>query len=132
MKIADLSDEALRNALANSGVEGLPAPSLLYIFRFVDGYRYAAVQANYDPVRGFTFGHSDYGATPSECGSPEIPVEGAPNDQCLQYQGETPIPGAVDQETRHDHADGASGTAPGAEGQAGSPPGPQAGRGDRR
>ena len=98
MKIADLSDAALQEALAASGIEGLPAPSMLYIFRFVDGYRYAAIQANYDPVRGFTFGHSDYGATPSECGSPEIPVEGAPNDQCLQYQGETPIPGAVNQE----------------------------------
>ena len=96
MKIDDLSDAALADALSKSGAGGLPAPSLLYLFRFTDGYRYAAVQANYDPVRGFSFGHSDYTATVSECGSPEG-NDAAAGDQCLQYPGETPIPGAVDQ-----------------------------------
>ena len=90
MKIADLSDAALSEALADS-----QSQSLLYLFRFVDGYRYAAVQANYDPFRGFTFGHSDYGASASECGTPETGVAG--DDQCLQYHGETTIPGAVNQ-----------------------------------
>lgn len=96
IKVDDLSDAALTQALAQSGVEGLPAPSLLYLFRFVDGYRYAAVQANFDPIRGFTFGHSDYSASVSECGTPETNIAG--DDQCLQYLGETPIQGAVDQE----------------------------------
>ena len=96
MTIDDLSDEALQQAQLASGIRPAPAPSLLYLFRFVDGYRYAAVQANYDPIRGFTFGHSDYSASVSECGTPETNVTG--DDQCLQYLGETPIQGAVDQE----------------------------------
>jgi LPXTG-motif cell wall-anchored protein len=92
MKVDDLSDAALTDALMATDLD---SPSLLYIFRFVDGYRYAAVQANYDRLRGFTFGHSDYGASASECGTPETGVAG--DDQCLQYHGETTIPGAVNQ-----------------------------------
>jgi LPXTG-motif cell wall-anchored protein len=91
IKVEDLSDAALTEALATSQSQGL-----LYLFRFVDGYRYAAVQANYNPLtQEFTFGHSDYGAAASECGSPETGVAG--DDQCLEYHGETPIPGAVNQ-----------------------------------
>lgn len=92
LHLEDLSETALRQALQDA-----QSQSLIFMFRFVDGFRYESVQANYDPVRGFTFGHSEYGATVSECGSPPGggPVEG---NQCLTYYGATGIPGAVDQD----------------------------------
>ena len=95
MRIADLTDAALDQALAAG-----TAQSLLWIFRYVDGYRYAAASARWNPVEGFTFGFNDYVATASECGSPSAPDNPAQsNDQCLQYPGDVPIDGAVDQET---------------------------------
>ena len=94
MRIADLSDAALEQALAAG-----TAQSLLWIFRYVDGYRYAAASARWNPAEGFTFGFNDYVATASECGSPSTPENPAQaNDQCLQYPGNVPIDGAVDQE----------------------------------
>lgn len=92
LHVKDLSDGALQQALQDS-----VAQSLIFMFRFVDGFRYESVQANWEPVRGFTFGHSEYGATAWECGSGtgSEPVEG---NQCLTYTGENEIAGAVDQE----------------------------------
>ncbi len=91
MTVDDLSDAALQQAALDA-----QGQSLLFLFRFVDGFRYESAQANWDPVRGFTFGHSDYGATPSECGTPG--GTNVADDQCLTYLGNTAIPGAVDQE----------------------------------
>lgn len=91
LHLADLSDAALQQGLLDAN-----AQSLIFMFRFVDGYRYESAQANWDPIRGFTFGYSHYGATPSECGSPSG-TEVA-DDQCLTYFGDTALVGHADQE----------------------------------
>ncbi len=105
MKLADLSNVALEDALLE-----LPAQSLLWIFYYVDGYRYKAASARWNPVEGFTFGHNGYVASVQECGSPpsEDPTASAPPaaqnpggatnpDQCIYYPGSTPLEGRVDQ-----------------------------------
>ncbi len=62
----------------------------------MDGFRYSAAVANWDPFRGFTFGLADYGATAWECGSPEVTAQ---DDQCLTYTVDRDIAGTADQET---------------------------------
>ncbi|MBW3619491.1 MAG: glycoside hydrolase [Actinobacteria bacterium] len=89
--VADLSDDALQQALQDA-----KAQSLLWIFRYVDGYRYSAVSARWNPFEGFTFGHNGFVGTAWECGTPGA---GANQDQCLQYPGGTPVQGDVDQDT---------------------------------
>lgn len=106
MQLADLSDAALRDALRT-----LPAQSLLWIFYYVDGYRYHAASARWNPVEGFTFGHNGYDGSLQECGTPPIggedPTSALPAaaqnpggatgpDQCLYYRGLTPLAGRVD------------------------------------
>jgi hypothetical protein len=108
MQLADLSDSALRDALRT-----LPAQSLLWIFYYVDGYRYHAASARWNPVEGFTFGHNGYEGSLQECSTPpsEDPTEPLPSaaqnpgnatnpDQCVYYRGLTPLAG------RGDHAAG--------------------------
>ncbi|MBW3658828.1 MAG: glycoside hydrolase [Actinobacteria bacterium] len=90
--VADLSDEALQEALASA-----KAQSLLWIFRYVDGYRYSAASARWSPFEGFTFGHNGFVGSAGECGTPGS--EETSQDQCLQYPGGTPLRGDVDQET---------------------------------
>jgi hypothetical protein len=84
MKIADLSDVALAKALADTGSQ-----SLLWIFRFTNGYRDVAASARYNPGDGFTFGYNGYETNSGQCGSS--------GDKCLVFPGELPIKGKVDQ-----------------------------------
>ncbi|HUP93040.1 MAG TPA: hypothetical protein VM074_12410 [Solimonas sp.] len=107
MQLADLSDGALQDALLD-----LPAQSLLWIFYYVDGYRYHAASARWNPAEGFTFGHNGYEGSLQECGAPpsEDPTDPLPPegqnpggatgpDQCVYYRGTTPLNGRVDQAT---------------------------------
>ena len=55
MRYADLSDAALQQALTSSA-----ATSLVFLFRYVDGYQQASVGAYWDPVQGFRFGRDGY------------------------------------------------------------------------
>jgi putative cell wall-binding protein len=89
MTLADLSDDALRQAL-----RATESQSLLWIFRYVDGYRYSAASARFSVDGRFTFGHNGYVGSPGECGPPEQEN----GDQCLLYPGDTPLQGEVDQE----------------------------------
>lgn len=104
IQIADLSEAALSDALT-----ALPAQSLLWIFYYVDGYRYHAASARWNPVEGFSFGHNGYEGSLQECGSPpaDDPTEPLPSaaqnpggatgpDQCLYYRGMSPLTGRVD------------------------------------
>lgn len=91
IEVADLSDEALEDALSASR-----AQSLLWIFRFVDGYRYSAASARWSPGDGFTFGFNGYVGTLWDCDPATATQDDG--DQCLLYPGDTPIPGAVDQD----------------------------------
>ena len=91
MQVDDLSSSALQQAL-----QATQAQSLLFIFRMVDGFRYSAAVASWNPVSGFRFGHSEYVGNPGECA---LVGQTGSGDQCLLYPGSTTIPGSVDQET---------------------------------
>jgi hypothetical protein len=85
LKVADLSDAALTQALADTGGQ-----SLLWVWRFTNGYQDAAASARWNPVDGFTFGFDQYTTGGSPCDSQ---VSG---EKCQVYPGATPIKGSVD------------------------------------
>ena len=81
MKYDDLSDAALQAALAGS-----QTTSLVYLFRFFDGYQPGGAAAYYEPATGgWRFGYSDYETTPAN-----------PQGKVQTYTGAAEIPGAVD------------------------------------
>ncbi|MDQ5808195.1 MAG: hypothetical protein M3320_05915, partial [Actinomycetota bacterium] len=82
MKVADLSDEALAQALEDQRATGLR-----FVFRWINGFRSAAAVAKYDPVSGFSFGVNGFVTATATCGS----------TNCLTYPGDTPIEGRVSQ-----------------------------------
>ncbi|MCW2607202.1 MAG: hypothetical protein JWO60_1895, partial [Frankiales bacterium] len=55
MRYADLSDAALQSALSAT-----QSTSLVFLFRYVDGYQQSSVGAYWDPVQGFRFGRDGY------------------------------------------------------------------------
>ena len=88
LRVADLSTTSLSNTLLSTG-----SKSLLWIWRFTNGYQDAAASARWNPAQGFTFGFNDYttGSTPCAASGP---VDG---DKCIVYPGDTPIQGDVNQ-----------------------------------
>jgi hypothetical protein len=84
MKVADLSNGALSNTMTRTASQ-----SLLWVFRFVNGYQAAAVSARYNPVQGFTFGYNDYTTSSTTCGPPSA------GEKCVVYPGNVPVPGKV-------------------------------------
>jgi hypothetical protein len=86
MHVADLSDAALAKAVADTASQ-----RILYVFRWFNGYRYAAAVAKWSPTAGWSFGYNDFVAGSAQCGSS--------SGKCLQYPGDQPIPGRVDQAT---------------------------------
>jgi Ca2+-binding RTX toxin-like protein len=86
LKLADLSDGALQNALSETG-----SGSLLWIFRFVNGYQASAAVARWTPAGGFSFGYNDYTTASANCGSN--------GEKCQQFPGDQPLQGKVDQAT---------------------------------
>ncbi len=83
MDVTNLSNSALTRALEDSR-----AQSLLWIFRYVDGFQSSAATARWNPIEGFSFGHNGYETTSVGCGST--------GEKCLVYPGNTPIKGKVD------------------------------------
>lgn len=86
MKLADLSDGALQQEMTDTS-----SLSLLWVFRFANGYQTSAASARYNLVEGFTFGFNDFTAGSAQCGGS--------GDKCVLYPGDTEIQGDVDQET---------------------------------
>jgi hypothetical protein len=86
MRLADLSDAALAKAVGDTASQ-----RILYVFRWFNGYRYAAAVAKWSPAAGWSFGFNDFSAGSAQCGSN--------SEKCLQYPGNQPIPGKVDQKT---------------------------------
>lgn len=84
LSLADLSDSALKQA-ANLTKSG----SLLWIFRFVNGYQASAAVARWNPAQGFTFGYNDYTTGSAQCGSD--------GEKCQTYPGDKDLQGTVDQ-----------------------------------
>ena len=84
LKLADLSDGALSDALSAT-----KSGSLLWIFRFVNGYTASAASARWSPGGGFSFGYNDYTTGSAQCGSS--------GDKCQLYPGDQALKGKVDQ-----------------------------------
>jgi hypothetical protein len=84
MKLADLSDAALNDALSKTH-----SGSLLWVFRFVNGYQASAASARWTPSGGFSFGFNDYTTGSVQCGSD--------GEKCQLYPGDQPIDGKVNQ-----------------------------------
>ncbi|MCA1712205.1 MAG: hypothetical protein LC789_11435 [Actinobacteria bacterium] len=79
MRLKDLSAAALQSALT-SGQLSTPG-SLVYAFRFVDGYQSAAAVARYDAVQGWEFGYNGYATAGAGCLSSSM-------EKCLIYPGD--------------------------------------------
>jgi hypothetical protein len=80
MRYADLSTAALTSALTSA-----QGSSLVYLFRFFDGYQPGGVAAYYEPAAGgWRFGYNDYETTVRN-----------PQGNIQTYRGNTPVPGAV-------------------------------------
>jgi hypothetical protein len=82
MKVADLSDGALLAALENQR-----STSLRFVFRWINGFRSAALVARYNPAQGFRFGFNGFSLGGASCGG----------TTCLTYPGNVAVPGVVDQ-----------------------------------
>jgi len=89
LKLASLSTAALTQALTDTG--GL---SLVWIWRFANGYQDSAASVRWNPVQGFTFGWNDYtvGAAPCLGASDGAGEE----EKCVVYPGDRPLAGTVD------------------------------------
>jgi uncharacterized repeat protein (TIGR01451 family) len=97
MRLVDLSPTSLLNTRLRTESE-----SLLWIFRFVNGYQAAAAVASYNPAldtdpndgnpaEGFRFGFNNYTTGVAPCvGTPVVLGE-----KCVVYPGTTPIPGRL-------------------------------------
>jgi hypothetical protein len=78
MHVKDLSAAALQQAMLSSTAKTVG--SLVYAFRFVDGYQSAAAVARYDAGQGWKFGYSGYATSNAGCISKD--------DKCLIYPGD--------------------------------------------
>src|SRR5579872_2410886 len=79
LHVADLSNAALASAAG--------AGSLVWIWRFTNGWQDAAAVAKWSPAAGFSYGFDGYTTDTASCGP----------GKCEIYPGATPIAGAVDQ-----------------------------------
>jgi uncharacterized repeat protein (TIGR01451 family) len=84
--VADLSPASLQATSTRT-----QSQSLLWVLRFTNGYQDAAASARWSPGGGFTFGYNNYVTGSAQCGSS--------GEKCLQYPGDTPIQGTVNQST---------------------------------
>lgn len=84
MTYDDLSAAALDAALQSG-----PGASLVYLFRFFDGFQPGGATAHYEPAAGgWRFGYDDYTTTQTRNAQGNVQT----------YRGSTPIEGAVDAE----------------------------------
>jgi hypothetical protein len=88
LKVADLSTSALTQALVDTGGQ-----SLLWVWRFANGYQDSAASARWNPVTGFSFGWNDY----TVGGTPCATATGAESEKCVVYPGNQPLSGTVNQ-----------------------------------
>jgi hypothetical protein len=87
LKIRDLSTGALAQAVADTGGQ-----SLLWIWRFTNGYTDAAASASWNPLTdAFTFGFDDYETGAAPCTTPA-----GSGEKCQLYTQATPIFGQAD------------------------------------
>jgi hypothetical protein len=85
LKVANLSSAALSQAAG--------AGSLVWAWRFTNGWQDAAAVAKWSPAGGWSFGYDDYTTDPGTCGGT------GPGGKCEIYPGHTSINGSVNQAT---------------------------------
>jgi hypothetical protein len=90
LKVADLSTAALTQALADTGGQ-----SLLWVWRFANGYQDSAAGARWNPVTGFSFGWNDYTVGAAPCAG--VTNADGQSEKCVVYPGDKPLTGRVDQ-----------------------------------
>ena len=83
LKVASLSAAALS--------QGAGTGSLLWAWRFTNGWQDAAAVAKWSSGGGWSFGYDDYTTDPGTCGGT--------GGKCETYPGDTPITGSVNQGT---------------------------------
>jgi hypothetical protein len=86
MKVASLASAALAQAAGTGG-------SLVYAWRFTNGWQDAAAVAKWSRADGWSFGYDDYTTDPGTCGGT------GPGGKCEIYPGDTSITGSVNQGT---------------------------------
>ncbi|MCU1590367.1 MAG: hypothetical protein JWP11_1623 [Frankiales bacterium] len=85
MKVKDLGTSALQSALTASD-----ATSLVWAFRWINGYRPASLSVHWDPARGFAGGFDDYATGSVTCLS--VPATTGLDPKCMTYPGATAVP----------------------------------------
>jgi hypothetical protein len=85
MRVKDLSDAALRKALTDAAGGGT---SLVYLFRFVDGYQSAGVSARWAPGVGWDYAYTGYQVQNAGCASS--------GEECTTYNKDQALTGRVD------------------------------------
>jgi len=85
LKLANLSSTALSQAAGNG--------SLVWAWRFTNGWQDAAAVAKWSSAGGWSYGYDDYTTDPGTCGGT------GPGGKCEIYPGKTAITGSVNQGT---------------------------------
>jgi hypothetical protein len=84
LKVKDLGAAARQAALT-----GTDAISLIWAFRWINGYRPASLSVHWDPVRGFDGGFDDFATGSVTClGAGSSGVDA----KCMTYPGATSVP----------------------------------------
>jgi len=92
INIKDLTDSALQTAMTGTGA---PSQSLVYLFRFLNGFQPAGATAAYNGVTGaWTFGFDNFLAASTESGQADPTSE-----KLLVWHQGTTIPGSVNQDS---------------------------------
>ena len=86
-EVANLSTAALTQALSDTG-----AASLVWIWRFANGYQDSAASVRWNPLQGFTFGWNDYTAAQPRAGATNAAGQ---SEKCVVYPGDAAA-GTVD------------------------------------
>ena len=90
MRVSDLSSAALQSTLLRT-----QSSSLLWVWRFTNGYTDVAAAARWSAAQGFTFGYNEFTTGVAPC-APAGPGSSA-SEKCILYPGDQPIEGHVDQ-----------------------------------
>ena len=89
IKVRDLTDDALENAL-----RGTTSQSLVWLFRFLNGYQPAGATMAWSPAAGFTFGFDDFTTRSTEAGQYDPTAE-----KIIVWPQAKPITGIVNQDS---------------------------------
>jgi LPXTG-motif cell wall-anchored protein len=90
MKVKDLSNSALQSAAQGTGT---PSQSLVYLFRFLNGFQPAGATAAWNPATGFSFGFDNFTTKSAESGQPDPTSE-----KIIVWPQATSIKGKVNQD----------------------------------